>query len=161
MQLVELRFHLFIAQTERRAAAAIDAVKFVFFRAINDGKKVAADSVRNWFHQAKGGVGRDRSIDRVTAALQDVEPDLRSCRHARANHSVPGQDFRARGKGFSGDAIDLAGRNPEARNHEETNDGGTERYDHVFMLALLSSRANAKDFSIVSAHTGSIKCDQL
>jgi len=45
MQLVELRSHLFIAQTKRRAAAAIDAVKFVFFRAVNDGKKVAADTV--------------------------------------------------------------------------------------------------------------------
>jgi len=89
--------------------------------------------------------------------LRSCEPDLRSCGHARANHSVPGQDFRARGKGFSGDAIDLAERNPEACNHEETNDSETERYDHVFMLALLSSRANAKDFSIVIALTGSNK----
>src|SRR5881398_2924271 len=63
----------------------------------------------------------------------------------------------ARGKGFSSDAIDLAERNPEACNHEGTNDSETERYDHVFMLALLSSRANAKDFSIVVAHTGSNK----
>src|SRR5207244_10669373 len=97
----------------------------------------------NRFHHAKGGVGRDRSIDRVTAALQDVEPDLRGCGHARANHSVPGQDFRARGKGFSGDAIDLAERNPEACNHEETNDSETERYDRVATLTMLSPRTNA------------------
>src|SRR5205807_7630072 len=161
MQLVELRFHLFIAQTERRAAAAIDAIKFVFLRAINDGKKVAADSVRNRFHQAKRGVGRDRGIDRVTAALQDVEPDLRGCRHARANHSVPSQDFRARGERFSGDAIDLGERNPRACNKQETKDSETERYDHVFTLALLSSRANARHPPVGLADTSLDRVDQL
>ena len=127
VQLVELHFHLFVAQAERRTAAAVDPVKLVFFRAVNDGKKIAADSVRNRFHQSKGGVGRDRGIDRTAAALQDIEPDLCGRRYARANHSVPRQNFRSCGEGFSGDAINLGQRNPKARNHEETKDSETAR----------------------------------
>src|SRR5207253_9127636 len=161
VQLVKLRFHLFVAQAERRTATAVDPVKSVFFRAINDGKKVAADSVRDRFHQAEGGVRRDRGIDRTTAALQDIESNLGSRRHARANHSVPRQDFRSRGERFSGDAIDLRERNPKACNHEETNDSETERYDQVFTLTLPSSRANARDLSMVIHTHVRKKCDQL
>ena len=108
MQLRELALHLLVAQPERRTAAAVEAVKFVVLRAVNDREKIAADAVRNRFHQAERRVGRDRGIDRAAAAFQNIEPNLRRRRHARANHPVPRQDFRTRRQGFAGDAVDLA-----------------------------------------------------
>ena len=104
---VELGFHLLVAQTERRTAAGVEPVEFVFLRAVNDREKIAADAVRNRLHQTEGGVRGDRGIDRAAAALQNIETDLRGRGNARANHSVTGQHFGARGEGAPGDAIDL------------------------------------------------------
>ncbi len=50
IQFVQLGLHLFVAQTERRTSAAVDSVKLVFFRAVNDSEQIAADSVRNRLH---------------------------------------------------------------------------------------------------------------
>ena len=107
MQLRQLALHLLVAQPARRTAAAVKPVKFVVLRAVNDREKIAADSVRDRLHQAERGVGRDRGIDRAAAAFQNVEPDLRRRRHARANHPMPRQHLRARGPSFSRDPIDL------------------------------------------------------
>src|SRR5207247_158240 len=75
--------------------------------AVNDGEEVAADAVRNRFGQAERGVRRDRSVDRAAAAFQNVETDLRGQRHARANHAVSCQHFRAGGEILSSNPIDL------------------------------------------------------
>ena len=50
MQFRELGFHLIVTQAERRTSAAIDPIKFVLFRAINDSEQIAADAVGDWFH---------------------------------------------------------------------------------------------------------------
>src|SRR5205085_12477578 len=39
VQLVQLHFHLFVAQAERRTAAAVDPVQLVFFRAVTMAKR--------------------------------------------------------------------------------------------------------------------------
>ena len=108
LQFREFGFHLLVAQTERRTAASVDSVKFVFLRAVNDGEEIAADAVRNRFGQAERGVRGDRSIHRAPAAFQNLEADLRGERHARANHAVSGQHFRAGGEILSGNPVDLS-----------------------------------------------------
>ena len=50
MQFRQLGLHLIITQTGRRTSAPIDSVKFVFLRAVNDCEKIAANSIRDWFH---------------------------------------------------------------------------------------------------------------
>ena len=107
IQLRQLRFHLLVAQAERRAAAAVQAVELVLLRAVDDREEIAADAVRDRLHQSERGVGRDRGVDRAAAALQNVESDLRRERHAGADHAVARDDFGTRGKRFAGDAIDL------------------------------------------------------
>ena len=107
MQLRQLRFHLLVAQTQRRAPAAVQAIELVLLRAIDNRKEIAANAVRNRLHQSKRGVSRDRGVDRAAAAFQNVESDLSRERHARANHSVAGDDFGARREGLTGDPIDL------------------------------------------------------
>ncbi len=62
----------------------------------------------DWLHQAERGVGGDRGIDRAAAAFEDLDPDLRGERHARADHAMPRHHFRSRGKVFTGNSIDLA-----------------------------------------------------
>ncbi len=110
LQLRELGFHLLVAVSERRATTAVDAVEFIFFCAINDREEITADPVRDRLHQTKRRVCGDGGIDRAPAAFQDIESHLRRRRHARANHSVPRENFRARREIFSGDAIDLGQR---------------------------------------------------
>ncbi len=88
MQLRQFGFHRVVTQAERRTAAAVDPVKFVFFRAVNDREQIAADSVRDRLHQSERGVRRDRGVHCAAAAFQNFDPDLRRGRHAGANHSV-------------------------------------------------------------------------
>src|SRR5205814_2280401 len=121
MQLVELGFHLLVAQAERRTAATVQSVELVFFRAVNDGEQIAADAVRDWFHQAKRRVRRDGGIDRVAAALQNIEPNLRRQRHARADHAMPRENFRASRECLARDAIDLG---EERRRNQQKREKG-------------------------------------
>ena len=107
MQFCQLGLHLIVTQAQRRTAAPVYAVKFVFLRAINDCEKVAADSVGNRFHQPKGRIRGDRRIHGAAAAFQNLDADLRRSRHAGANHSMPRQNFRSRSEIFSCNAIDL------------------------------------------------------
>ncbi len=107
MQFGELGFHLLVAQPKRRTSTAVDPVKLVFFRAVNDGEQIAADPVRDRFHQTERGVCGDRRVHRAAAPLQNIDADLRRRRHARANHSMSRQHFRPRCEILSGDAIDL------------------------------------------------------
>ncbi len=93
MQFRELGFHLLVAQPEWRTTAAVDSVKFIFFHAVNDREQIAADPVRDRLHQTERRVCGDRGIDRASAALQYIDPNLRRRRHARANHSLPRHDF--------------------------------------------------------------------
>ena len=107
MQLGEFGLHLIVTQAKRRTSAAVQAVKLVLFRAVNDREQVAADPVRDRLHQTERRVCGDRSINRATATFQNVDPDLRRCRHTGANHSVPCKHFRSRREIFSRDAVDL------------------------------------------------------
>src|SRR5436190_7105595 len=108
MQFRELGFHLIVTQAERRTSAAIDPIKFVLFRAINDSEEVAADAVGDWFHQSKSSVRANRRIHGAPTAFQNIEPDLRGRRHTRANHSMPLQNLRSRREILSRDTIDLS-----------------------------------------------------
>ena len=65
-------------------------------------------AVRDWFHQTERSIRRNRSVNRAAAAFQNVDADLRGQRHARANHAMSRQHFRARGEILSGDPIDLS-----------------------------------------------------
>src|SRR5262249_49121435 len=91
VKLDQLGFHLVVAEAEWRTPAAVDPVKFVFLRAVNDGEKIAADSVRDRLHQTQRCIRGDGSVDSAAAALQNINPNLRRRRHAGANHSVPGE----------------------------------------------------------------------
>ena len=104
---VELGFHLVIAQADRRTSAAINSVKFVFLRVVNDGEKITADSIRDRLHQTKRRIRCDRRIDCAAATFQNLNTDLCRRWHARANHSVSAEHFRPRCEIFSGDPIDL------------------------------------------------------
>ena len=107
IQFRQLGLHLVVAQTERRTSAAIDSIKFVFLRAVNDREKIAADAVRDRLHQTERGVCRDRRVDRAATAFQNIDANLRGRGHACADHSVSRQNFRSRGEILSSDAIDL------------------------------------------------------
>src|ERR1051326_5843026 len=107
MQFRQFGFHLIVTQAEWRTAAAVDAVEFVFLRAINNCEKVAANSVRDWFHQTKRRVCRDRRVHGAAAAFQNFDAELRRRGNAGANYSVPCQNFRSSGKILSGNPIDL------------------------------------------------------
>ena len=143
LQLRELGFHLLVAQAEGRTAAAVDSVKFVFLRAVNDGKEVAADAVRDRFGQTERSVRRNRSVNRAATAFQNVDADLRGQRHARANHAMPRHHFRARGKILSGDPIDLSVELKGER--KEKRSGGrnkTNKHGHGRRLRRLLSEEN-------------------
>src|SRR5205823_6075047 len=108
MQFCELGFHLVVTQSERRTAAAIEPIKLVFFPVVNDGEKIAADSIRDGLPQAERCVGGNRSIYGAPAVFQNIEPDLRRRRNARAHHSMPRQNFRTSREIFAGDPVDLS-----------------------------------------------------
>src|SRR5436190_6486818 len=144
VQLLELQFHLFVTQPQWRTPAAVETIKLVFFCAVNDGEKIAADSIRNRLHQSKSSIGRDCCVDRATAPFQNVEPNLCRCRHTRAHHSVPRQHFRARRERFAGNPVDLGDRNSGACKYKKRKDCTTERRNHGFTLSPLSFRGNAR-----------------
>ena len=116
MQLRQFRFHLLVTQTQWGTSAPIDSVKFVFLRAVDDGEQIAANAVGDWLHQTERRVRRDRRIHGAAASFQNVEAYLRSCRHARANHSMSRQHFRPRGEILSRDSINLGvqGKNEDS-----------------------------------------------
>ena len=50
VQLVELGIHLLVGQAERRTAATVQAVEFIFLRAVDDREQIAAHAVRDGLH---------------------------------------------------------------------------------------------------------------
>src|SRR3954467_14167248 len=73
IQLLQLGLHLFKTEPERRTAAAVQAIELVFLRAVNDREEVAADPIRDRFHEAESSVRRDRRVDCGAAAFENVE----------------------------------------------------------------------------------------
>ncbi len=112
IELRQFRFHLLVAEAERRATAAVQAVKLFRFRVVNDRENVAADTVAGRFHQPERGVRGDGGIDRAAAGFENIEPDLRGERHARADHAVLREHFGTGGERLAGDAIRLSEGGP-------------------------------------------------
>ena len=70
-------------ETGRRPAARVQAVDGAGLRFVIDDEEVAAEAVAGRLHQADRGVGGNRRVDRVAAALEDLHAGARRQRLAR------------------------------------------------------------------------------
>ena len=80
---------------KRRATAGVEAVKLPRLGVPHDGKQVAADAAAHRLHHAEHGVGRDRGVDRVAAALEHLDAGLRGERVAGGDHAAGCHHHRA------------------------------------------------------------------
>ncbi len=87
--------HLVDGQRSRRAAGGVETVKLRSLRVPDHGKEIAAEPARYGLQKTEGGVGGDRRIDRRTAGLEHVEPDLHRQRMGGGDHPVAGIHHRA------------------------------------------------------------------
>ena len=72
----------------RRPAGGVEAVDLLRLGVIDDGEQVAADAAHHRRHQTHGGVGRDRGVDRIAAALQHGGTGARRDRMLRRDDPV-------------------------------------------------------------------------
>jgi hypothetical protein len=94
--------------TPRGATAAVIAVELLRLGIPNDGEEIATDSAARRFHQAEGRVDRDRGVNRGTACLQDVDPDLARQRVRGCSHAVLRDDRASGCKRQTHDAVTAA-----------------------------------------------------
>ena len=81
-------------ETGRRPAARVQAVDGSALRLVIDDEKVAAQTVAGRLHQSDGGVGGDRRVDGVAAALENLHTGPRRQRLARGDNPKRGRHHR-------------------------------------------------------------------
>src|SRR6185436_694375 len=106
-------------------SAPVNPVELIFLRIVNDGEKIAADSVGDRFHQPESCVCGNRGIDGAPTAFQNLYTDLGCRGDTRANHSMPAQHLGSCRKSFAGDAIDLSERRSGKYQTERSEDEST------------------------------------
>ena len=89
------------AERPRRPPARVQAVDLVLPGDVDDGKQVAADAVHHRLGHAGDRIRRDRRIDRVAAAREDLHRRLRRERLAGRRHPVLRGGDRTSGDGKS------------------------------------------------------------
>ena len=82
-------------QAGRRPSARVEAVDGVRLGFVINDEEVAAQPVAGRLHQSDGGVGRNRRVDGVAAALENLHAGARRQRLARRDDAEGGGDDRA------------------------------------------------------------------
>ena len=76
------------SHTSRCPSARIQPVQLARLGFVDDGEKISADAVAGRLHHANHGIGRNRRVDRVPAALQNLHAGHRRQRLAAGNNAV-------------------------------------------------------------------------